>query len=196
MITKQHLISEIEKKLIDNGEPEKVIDLFNFPFDDYNELKIRIKSKDYSFGSRYTSELPKVIAFKSEYMVQLFWSTLPVLIVFVDILFSIFMNDYFLLLGILFAALGTIFSAPSLPIKFLLCFSAFAFIYSLMYLDLNWSIFIGSLFFSQSFLMIARSQYVKIVEDRALNSEIIFCYMYKYKYINIKEKSSNITLNK
>ena len=193
---KQQLISEIENKLIDNGEPEKVIELFNFPFDDYNELKVRIKSKDYSFGSRYTSELSKVIAFKSEYMVQLFWSTLPVFIVFVDILISIVMDDYFLLLGILFAVLGTIFSAPSWPIKVLLCISAFAFIYSLVYLDFNWSIFIGSLFFSQSFLMIARMQYENIVEDRALSSEIIFCYMYKHKYINIKEKSSNITLNK
>jgi hypothetical protein len=193
---KQQLISEIEKKLIDNGEPDQVVDLFNFPFDDYNELKVRIKSKEYSFGSRYTSELPKVIAFQSEYMVQLFWSTLPFFIVFIDILFSIVMDDYFPLLGILFAVLGTIFSAPSWPIKVLFCISVFAFIYSFIYHDLYWSIFIGSFLFSQLFLIIARTQYIKIVEDRALSSEIIFCYMYKYKYINIKEKSSNITLNK
>src|SRR5690606_28850525 len=115
-------------------------------------------------------------------------------IIVTDIVLAIVFKQWILLLGILFAIIGFLSSSPFNPMKDNVSgLGIMVFIASFFFLDWTWSVIIGSLLFTHIFLLTAREQYRIIVEERALQSEVFFCYMLKYKYILVKDNKTNKT---
>lgn len=184
----------IEQQLLNSGELLSVRELSDFPFTSYDELKLSHSNKDISFGSNYHSEFLQVIGTKSDNMMHVIWVSLPILIIVANIVLAIVFKKWILLLGIPFAIVGFISSSPFSPQKNIVSgLGGLMFTASFFFLDWTWSMIIGSMLFAQIFTMTAREQYRMIVEQRALQSEVLFCYMFKRGLIVIKDNKSNRT---
>jgi uncharacterized membrane protein len=186
----------IEKQLLDLGEALAVSELSGFPFTKYDELKSKHKKKEISFGSDYDSDFLQVIGTKYDNIIHMIWVSLPILIVIADIILAIIFKKWILLLGLLFALIGFISSSPFSPLKSIVSgLGGLTFIGSFFFLDWTWSAIIGSMLFTQIFILTAREQYRMVVEERALQSEVFFCYMFKKGHILIKDNKTNKILN-
>lgn len=184
--------SRVEQQLLDLGEPLTVSQLSSLPFATYDELKALHSNREISFGSDYDGDFLQVIGTKSDNIIHAIWVSLPILLVIADIVLAIFFKRWILLLGIPFALLGFGSSSPYSPIKNVVSgLGGLAFVGSFFFLDWVWSCIIGTMLFSQIFTMTAREQYRMVVEERALYSEIFFCYMFKNSHIVVKDNKSN-----
>ncbi len=188
----------VEEQFLDLGEPLTVNKLTSFPFTNYEELKSKYLNKDISFGSNYNVDFLEIIGTKSDNIIHMVWLALTVFVFIADIILAIIFKKWILLLSLPFALIGFISSSPFGSLKSIVSgLGGFTFIISFFLLDWTWSIIIGSMLFTQIFTLTAREQYRKVIEERALQSEVFFCYMFKKGHIFIKDNKSNlITSNK
>lgn len=184
--------ARVEQQLLDLGEPLTVNELSGFPFTNYDELKSRHSNKDISFGSDYNGDSLEVIGTKADNIIHMIWVSLPILIVIADIILAFVFKKWILLFGLLFALIGFISSSPFSPLKSIVSgLGGLTFIGSFFFLDWTWSVIIGSMLFAQIFTLTAREQYRMVVEERALQSEVFFSYMFKKGHIMVKDNKTN-----
>jgi hypothetical protein len=188
--------ARVEQQLLDQGEPLQVNQLPNFPFASYDDMKSRHSKKEISFGSDYNGDFLEIMGTRSDNIIHMVWISLTILIVVTDIILAIVFKKWILLLGIPFALIGFISSSPYSPSKSIVSgLGGLTFLCSFFFLDWTWSLVIGSMLFAQIFTMTAREQYRMAIEERALQSEVFFCYMFKYHYILIRDNKTNKILN-
>jgi hypothetical protein len=186
----------VEEQFLDLGEPLTVNELTSFPFTNYEELKSGYLNKDISFGSDYNGDFLEVIGTKSDNIIHMVWLALTVFVFIADIILAIIFKKWILLLSIPFALIGFISSSPFSSLKSIVSgLGGLTFIISFFLLDWTWSIIIGSMLFAQIFTLTAREQYRKVIEERALQSEVFFCYMFKKGHIFIKDNKTNRIIN-
>jgi hypothetical protein len=184
--------ARVEQQLLNLGDSLKVNELSGFPFKSFDELKLRHSEKAISFGSDYNGDLLDVIGTKSDNMIHLIWVSLPILIVITDIILAILFKKWFLLLGIPFGLVGFYSSSPYSSLKSVVSgLGSLSLICSFFFLDWTWSTIIGSMLFAQIFSLTAREQYRMVVEERALQSEVFFCYLFKKGHILVRDNSTN-----
>lgn len=185
-------LARVEQQLLDLGEPLTVKELSNFPFTDYDDVKSKHSNKEISFGSDYNGDFLQVIGTKSQIVTHMFWVTLPILIAIADIILAIVFKKWILLLGLPFALIGFIASSPFSKLKSIVSgLGGLTFIASFFFLDWTWSTIVGSMLFTQIFTLTAREQYRLVLEERALQSEVFFCYMFKKGHMTIMDKNTN-----
>jgi hypothetical protein len=186
--------ARVEQQIIDQGVTHRISELTDFPYKSLDELKSAHKNKDISFGSNYNGDFISVIGSSGENVAHAVWVSLPIIIVVADIVLAIVFKQWILLLGILFALIGFLSSSPFSPMKNIVSgLGGIMFVASFFFFDWTWSVIIGSLLFSQIFTLTAREQYRTVVEERALQSEVFFCYMLKNKHILVKDSKKNRT---
>lgn len=186
--------ARVEQQIIDQGVTHRLNQLSDFPYKSLDELKTAHKNKEINFGSNYNGDFISVIGTSGENVAHAVWISLPIIIVIADIVLAIVFKKWILLLGVVFALIGFLSSSPYSPLKNIVSgLGAIMFIASFFVFDWTWAVIIGSLLFSQIFTLTAREQYRTVVEERALQSEVFFCYMLKNKYIFVKDKKTNKT---
>ena len=180
-------MAEIEKRIIESNDIHRLSHLPDFPYSSLDELKRAYDAKEIVFGIEYNGEFMEVIGTKLEYILQMFWVSLPIIIVVADIVIAIFLKEWILLLGILFALIGFISSSPYNPLKNIVSgLGGVLFVASFFLFDWTWSVIIGSMLFSQIFTLTAREQYRMVVEERVLHSEVFFVYLFQTKQLFVK----------
>lgn len=188
--------ARVEQQIIDQGVTHRISELTDFPYKSLDEIKSAHKNKHISFGSNYNGDFISVIGTTGENVAHAVWVSLPIIIVVADIVLAIVFKQWILLLGIPLALIGFVSSSPFSPIKNIVSgLGGIMFIASFFIFDWTWSVIIGSLLFSQIFTLTAREQYRTVVEERALQSEVFFCYMIKNKHIWVKDNKTNKTYN-
>jgi flagellar biosynthesis protein FliP len=112
-----------------------------------------------------------------------------IIIAITNIVLAIIYKKYIILWGILAVIIGMLSTSPSNPYWRKLCgLCGLALVLSFFYMTWEWRVIIGSMAISQILSMTAREQLRKVLIDRSLASEAIFCYLYRYKMIYIFKK--------
>jgi hypothetical protein len=185
-------LARVEQQLLDLGEPLTVKDLISFPYKDFDEVKYKQSNKDISFGSDYNGEFLQVIGTKSQIITHMFWVSLPIIILIADIILTIVFKKWILLLSLPFALIGFLSSSPFSKFKSLVSgLGGLTFVASFFFLDWTWSTILGSMLFTQIFTLTAREQYRLVATERALQSEVFFCYMFKNGHITIIDNKTS-----
>ncbi|WP_152266386.1 hypothetical protein [Agriterribacter humi] len=184
--------ARVEKQISEQSDTHKLSQLPDFPYKTLDELKTAHRNKDIVLGSDYSGDFLQVIGTTADNVIHMFWISLPIIIIIIDIVLAIMLKKWILLWGILFASIGFFSSSPYNALKKPISgLGTIFFISSFFFLDWTWSVLIGSMLFSQIFAMTAREQYRSVVEERALQSEIFFCYMLKTKHLLVKDTKTN-----
>jgi len=182
----------VEQQIIEQGAPYRLSHFVNFPYTTHEQVKHAHDKKEITFGCEYNSDFLGVIGTKLDHNINGIWTFLPYIIVVADIVVAIVLKKWILLLGIPLGLFGIWASSPNFPLKNSISgLVGIAFIASFFILDWTWSIIIGLMLFSQIFAMTAREHYRMVVEERALQSEIFFCYMFKNRYLLIKDNKTD-----
>jgi len=177
-------LAKAEQRIIGIGGTPRISELTDFPYKSFDELKSAHKNKDISFGIIDKGDFITVIGTYREIAAHTAWASLPIIIVVADIVLAIVLKQWVLLHGILFALIGFLYSSPLNPLKNIISvLGGIMFIASFFLFDWTWSVIIGSWLFSQISTLRERELYRTVVEERALQSEVIFCYLLKYKHI-------------
>ena len=188
-------ILHLEQQIRQQGGPCRIDDLVHFPFKSHGELVQSQLRGEVSFGSVYDSDILDIFGTKSEIRAHRFWLSLPIIIVITNITLAVVYKEWILLLGVVSTLIGFFGSSPNNPLKGAISgLGMIAFIGSFFVLEWTWSVIIGSMVFSQIFAMTAREQQRSVLQDRALESEILFCYLFKNKYLSIKNTKTNRVL--
>lgn len=185
-------MTNIEKIIIEKGGLSSISELPNFPFSNLTELKLALDKKEISIGSNYNGELMGDFGTKSERIMHTLWLTFAILIPIVDVVLAIIFKKWILVLGVPFALLGFFSSSPFSPLKNIVSgLGGLLFIASFFFFDWHWTIIIGSMLFCQIFFMTAREQYRTTILNKCLQSEILFCYMFKSEIIFLRDNIKN-----
>lgn len=184
--------ARVEQQLIEQGVPQSIGQLNNFPFKSLEDIKAAHSKKKISFGSNYNGEFLEVIGTGADNIIHMMWLTFPFLIAAADIVLAIIFKNWILLLGIPFALVGFFSSSPFNPMKNTISgLGGLMFFCSFFFFNWTWSVIIGSLLFSQIFAMTAREHYRTVIEERAFHSETFFCFLYRDGHIVIKDTKTN-----
>lgn len=188
--------SRIEEQLLNKGEPCRLSQLDNFPYQTLDELNHAYEKKQLRFVIDYNSSFMKVIGTTNENIMHTIWLSLLVVIVLIDISLAIFFNKWIVLMGIPFAILGLSSSSPYSPFKNIVSgLGGLLFVGSFFFFDWSKSVIIGSMLFAQIFSITAREQYKMAVLDRALQFDFFFCYMFMNGYISLIDLKNNEVLS-
>lgn len=185
-------LARVEQQIIEQGAPNLISQLPDFPYKTFEELKAAHLKKEIVFDSDYSSDFLQVIGTTSDNAKHMLWISLPIIIIIVDIVLAIMLKKWILFLGILFVLIGLFSSSPYNTLKKPISgLGTLFFITSFFFFDWTWSLLIGSMLFSQIFAMTAREQYRSVLEERGIQSEIFFCYMLKTKHLLVKDIKTN-----
>jgi hypothetical protein len=185
--------ARLEIQIIDQGKIHNLFQLNEFPYKTFKELKNAYENNEIKIGCKFNSEFINLIGTSSQNNAFLFWTNLPIIVMLIDIVLAICFKDWLLLLGIPFAIIGFLSSSPFSP-KILKIFTGaifLMFIASFKIINWKWSIILGSMLSTQIFIEISRELYRSVAIERALSSEVFFCYMYLSKFITVKDIKSN-----
>jgi hypothetical protein len=182
--------ARVEKQLIEQGVPKSIDGLNDFLYKSFEEFKIAHLKKEISIGCKFNSEFLNVMGTNSESSWQRVWLALPIIIVLIDIILAIITKNWIILLGLPLAVFGFFSSSPFNPIRNSVSgIGMLLFICSFFFLNWTWSVILGSMLFSQIFALTAKEHYRNIIEERALNSEIFFCFMLRDGHIFISNSN-------
>lgn len=184
------IIKEIESNIIKQNIPDKFFKLNNMPYEsydkflvDYYEKKVTIEMKNYK------SEIMEQFGTTKDNSIHSIAFIGLIIIAITNISLAIIYKKYILLWGILAVITGMLSTSPSNPYwRKLSGLCGLALILSFFYMTWEWRVIIGSMAISQILSMTAREQLRKVLIDRSLASESIFCYLYRYKIIYIFKK--------
>ena len=181
------LIANIEQKLREELEITSISELSNFPLNSLQEIKQARDLGHITFGTpQYTPGLLDLFGTRTDVVMSYVWTWLPYLVIVAFIVVSFLKSNF--LFGILSTGLGIFLSSPYnrgcayslLGVAWMGCiYFAFA--------NPVWAWVIGGFYAGYMFTATAREQFRMLMEERALQSEIIFCYLYLNKILLVKD---------
>lgn len=191
LANKERSISEHLSGLGING----LSDLENFPFTHIGDIDRGYKDKSISLGANYEPDLLDVYGTSLEIALSRFFSMVPILIVLGNIILAIVHKQWTYLLGVVFALVGLSLSSPHAPMRRLLGLGGIvAFVWMAIAGNWVWATVIASFLLSLIATRIVRAIYSQAMTERALKSEIMFCYMFLTKKINVRDNVSGTIL--
>jgi len=185
--------TKLKEKIIENNYPTHLSELEDFPFTSLSDLKLAYEKNKYSIACEYSDSIMKLFSTKGDMTAHLIWATLPYVIILSNIILAIILSKYILLLSIPLSLLGNFASSPYSPFRnFLSGFGGILFIISFFLFSWPVTVIIGSMLFSQIFSMTAREQYRIMVMEKALNEEILFCFLYLDRILILRNNETKI----
>jgi len=182
----------VEQQIIGQGLPYSLSHFAGFPFRTFEQIKSASERKEISFGCEYDPDFLEVVGSKADNVINAIWANLPYVLLITNIVLSIVLKKWILLLGIPFNLFGVRASSPHYPLKNSVSgIGGILFVGSFFILDWPWSVIFGLMLFSQIFSMTAREQYRMVVEERALESEVFFCYMFHKGYFLLRDNQNH-----
>jgi hypothetical protein len=166
-------------------------DLEDFPFTHIDDIGRGYKNKNISLGANYEPDLIDVYGTSLEISLSRFFSLVPILVALGDIVLAIAYKRWVYVLGIVFALIGFSLSSPHAPMRRLLGVGGIVgFLWMLISANWVWAVVIGSFLLTLIATRIVRAIYSQALTERALKSEIMFCYMFLNKQINVRDNVS------
>lgn len=181
-----------EKKLIESLEISRVRDIPGFPYSSLDELRAAKASRDITFGAQYDGDLLEVLGTRGDFIAHCFWVTWPPLIGIAFIVAGFVTGRYVLLWGVLTTLIGFLLStpyakglaSPFVGLGWMACIY-FAFTHPV------WAWIIGGFYGGYIFASTARLQFTMVMEERALASEVFFCYLYLNRILIVRDNKQN-----
>ena len=158
----------------------RVPQLPNFPYKDLHEVRAARETGDLALCFFYRADLLEEFGSKAEIIIHHAWLTVPGLTALAYLCASFLTGDYYYLFGLFALLLGFFGSSPALrflvlPIVILAWLPALFLISS----NFVWTAAIGGIYGGYIPTAIARTYLSKVLESRALLSEVILCYFYQ-----------------
>ena len=190
-------IKELENAIKDDLKWEKVssIDVDEFPFKNYEEVKEKFYSK-YSFGIDYTvaNKLAQWLYGKGHTFLFLLLASIQFLVPIASIIMAIVLSNYWLLLGVFFGPVGFFVANPYNPFRKFFNAVVFCLCLFLIYLVLEGgeTLIVLIVFYILPFFV---SKYIyhsnqKKLEKVALQSELIFIFLYQNKALGFRNNET------
>ena len=181
-----------EEKLKAAQEINCLRDIPDFPYSSLDELRTAKESKEITFGAQYDPNLLEALGTRGEIVAHYVWVSFPPLIGIAFIVASFITGKFVLLWGILTVFVG--FSLSSPPVKKLASpFIGLAWMACIYFALTNpaWAWIIGGFFGGYIFAATARLQFTMVMEQRALMSEVFFCYLYLSRILVVMDNNQN-----
>ena len=185
------IISEIELNINKQNIPDKVSKLSNMPYKTYEDFLLDYREKKVTIElTKYKSEIMEQFGTLSDNNVHSIAFFGLIIIAIINIVLVFVYKEFYFLFGVLAVFLGMYSTSPRNPYMRTACgLCGLSLTLSFFLLSWEWRVIIGSMAVSQILSMTAREQLKKILIDRSLVSEAIFCYLYRYKIIYIFRKN-------
>lgn len=185
------IISEIELNINKQGIPDKVSKLSNMPYATYEDFLLDYKDKAVTIElTKYKSEIMEQFGTQSDNSAHAIAFFGLIITAIINIVLVFVYKEFYFLFGVLAVYLGMLSTSPRNPYMRTVCgLCGLSLTLSFLILSWEWRVIIGSMALSQILSMTAREQLKKVLIDRSLISEAIFCYLYRYKMIYIFKKN-------
>ncbi|WP_026764441.1 hypothetical protein [Sediminibacterium salmoneum] len=186
----EEIIKEIETNILKQDIPYKLSKLTNMPYPTYDDFLVDYRDKKVTIElKKYKSDIMEQFGTKADNKVHSIAFVGLLIVAIINIILAFIYKEFIFLWGVLAVILGMLSTSPSNPYgRKMSGLCGIAFILSFFYLTWEWRIIIGSMAISQILSMTARDQLKKVLIDRSLASEAIFCYLFRYKIIYIFKK--------
>lgn len=193
------LIKYFEEKIADDLKWDKIGDIPDFPFVNFDETKHDIIKGKFSLGIDFTisNQLARWIYGKKYGVFFLILAATPVIVAIFSITLAFVLSNYYLLLGVVLGFAGQFLSNPYNPIKNL--FNSVVVVLFLVFLFSFWqgkeTVTYLSAFFVFPFII---NSYLyrmnqKKLENIALQSEKIFIYLFQNNKLSLRNNETGQT---
>lgn len=185
-------LAENEKRVMESQSINRISELTGFPFGCLDDLREAKASGHISFGAHYNADLMWSMGTRGDVIAHCFWMgcTLLCCVAFVA---AAFITDHFtFLIGLLATSVGFLGSSPVLK-PLVSPIVALAWIPCIYFGFTNplWAWVIGGFYGGYIFTSTARQQLTMVLEERALASEVFFCYLYLNRMLVVKDNRLN-----
>jgi len=180
-------IAEIEQNLCESLEIRSVSELANFPFNSLQEIRQARDLGHLTFGTpQYLPDLLDIFGTRTDVVMKYVWGWLPYLVIIGFIVVSFVKSNF--LFGILSTGLGIVLSSPYIKgCAYSLIGVAWIGCIYFAFANPVWAWVIGGFYAGYMFTATLREQFRMLMEERALQSEIIFCYLYLSKILCVRD---------
>jgi len=190
-------ITCFEKQIKPKLRWAKIEEIPNFPISNFEEVKKKINTGEFSIGIDYTiaNDFALWLYGKGHTIFFLVLASTPFIVAVISLILAFIFNNYWLLFGIILGFAGQFFSNPYNPFKSF--WSLIAKMLFLVFLYGFWkgketmaflSAFFVFPFFINSFIYRKNQNKLKEV---ALNSEEIFIFLYQNRALGLRDNKSN-----
>ncbi len=186
-------LANIEQRIMQGQSIHFIRDIPGFPYSSLSELRAAIDSQEITIGALYDADLLWSLGTRSEILAQCFWMTWLPLICIAYVVAAVVSGRWLFLFGTLATCLGILLAAPFLK-KTASPFVGLGWIFCICFAFVRpiWAWDIAGFYGGYVFTATAQLQLTMAVVERALRSEIIFCYLYFRHSITLKDKNNNI----
>jgi hypothetical protein len=177
-----------EERIRESQDINRISDLPAFPFSSLDEVRAAKASGAITFGAPYQPRLVEAWGTLGEVFVHYFWLTWPPLIIIAFIVGGFISGRYVLLCGVLTTMIGWPTSSPAFKrlasplvgLGWMVCvFFAFT--------NPVWAWIVGGFYGGYIFASTARLHLTMVLEERALASEVLFCYFYRNYILVVRD---------
>ena len=181
-----------EKKVMDGQDINRIRDIPDFPFASLDELRAAKASGDITFGAQYQPDLVEALGTRGDVIAHYFWLTWPPVIGIAFIVAAFVTGRFILFWGVLTTLIGFFASSPALkrlasPLAGLAWMPCIYFAFT----SPVWAWIIGGFYGGYIFAATARLQVTMVLEERALASEVFFCYLYLSRILIVRDNKQN-----
>ncbi|TET45505.1 hypothetical protein E3J62_07030 [candidate division TA06 bacterium] len=188
-------LSRNERKISEWLELSSVSELPEFPFSSLEEIKCAKQSGDISFAAVYRWNLIGVLGTRADTIISYLGSLVPLLISITFIVVSFIASNLYYLVGTLSTAFGLALTSSYIRgcVYTLLGLCWIPGIYfAFRNPALSWVI--GGFYAGYISGGMIRWRFGRLVETRALQSEVFFCYLYLNKVLIIKDNKTGMLI--
>jgi len=184
-------ISRNEQVLRETMGITTIAELPNFPFKSLEEVKTAKQAGAISIGTISRPDLLDAFGTLWEIRMSYFWTAMPFITGILFIIVAIAKGNYWYLIGIPSIMLGVLLATP-IGKGCANIIIGFAGILLLFFIFNNpvWAWIIAGLYSGHIFARTVREQFRMVMEERALESEILFCHLYLEKVLLVKDKKT------
>ena len=189
--TLRHL-ANLEERIMATENIYLIEHLINFPFPNITAIRTAEANKSLSIIADYSTETLNTFSTSAERKAHNFWLYLPYLCIIFIIIYSIYASNYYLLFGIPLCLGGVFTSSPYFKGRSLIYFISFGlFIWFIYKANPTGYILTLSYLFSLWASITARDICISVLKKRALESPILFTYMFRNKIILLYDKNKD-----
>lgn len=181
-----------EKRVMESQAINRISEIPDFPFSSLDELRAAKASGHVTFGAQYQPDVLEVWGTRGDLIAHYFWLTWPPLIGIAFIVAAFITGRYVLLWGVLTTFIGFSASSPAAkslasPLVGLGWMACIFFAFT----SPAWAWIIGGFYGGYIFASTARLQLTMLLEERALASEVMFCYLYLNRMLVVRDNRQN-----
>jgi len=189
-------LAEIERRIMESQSINKVSDIPKIPFKTIDDVRHAKEIGAITFGAPYQPNHLATLCTPSERRIHAFWLFSAPIAAVAFVIAALMMGRFILLLGALTTAIGFLFSSPAAPKSLVKPLVGVLWIPTLYFAFTNpvWAWVLGGFEAGYIFASTARLHFSICMENRALLSDIFFCYLYLNRVVLIRDNKTNLPL--